>query len=51
MYPALCTEAAMGKRVSIAEEELSEGEYRLVTGSGYLVKFRTLEILEGVFGK
>lgn len=51
LYPALCTEAAMGECVSVAEEQLSESEYRLVTDSGYLLKFRTLEILESVFGK
>lgn len=51
LYPSLCTEAAMGERVNIAKEQLSESEYRLVTDSGYLVKFRTLEILNGIFGK
>ena len=51
LYPTLCTEAAMGERVNVAKEQLSESEYRLVTDSGYLVKFRTLEILDGIFGK
>ena len=51
LYPALCTEAAMGDRVTVAMEELSESEYRLVSESGYMIKFRTLEILEGIFGK
>ena len=51
LYPALCTEAAMGERMSIAKEQLSESEYRLVTDSGYLVKFSALEILDGIFGK
>lgn len=50
LYPALCTEAAMGDRLSVAEEALGTSEYRLVTDSGYLVKFRTLEILEEIFG-
>ena len=50
LYPALCTEAAMGERVKIAKEELSSPEYRLVTDNGYLVKFRSLELLEGIFG-
>lgn len=51
LYPALCTEAAMGERVSVAKEQLSEPEYRLVTESGYLIKFRTLEVLESIFGE
>ncbi len=51
LYPALCTEAAMGERLSVAKEQLSEPAYRLVTDSGYLIKFRTLEILEGIFGE
>ena len=50
LYPSLCTEAALGERVDIAEENLSEAEYKLVTGSGYRLKFRTLEILEAVIG-
>lgn len=49
LYPALCTEAALGKTVP-KEEVFSEAEYRLVKGGEYALKFRTLEILESLFG-
>ncbi len=45
LYPALCTEAALGGRVSAEDMALSPEEYRLVTGTGYVVRFRALEIL------
>ena len=49
LYPALCTEAAMGGSVTLGEGALSEAETRLVTSSGYMLRFRTLEILEDIF--
>ena len=48
LYPALCTEGAFGERVA-AEEAFEEGEYKLLTKSGYAVKFRTLELLGSLF--
>ncbi len=49
LYPALCTEAALGGTVTLGEGELSASEERLVTRSGYMLRFRTLEILEDLF--
>ncbi len=49
LYPSLCTDVAMGGTVELREGELSEGEAKLVTSSGYMLKFRTLEILESIF--
>ena len=49
LYPALCTEAAMGGSVTLEAGALSESEARLVTSSGYMLRFRTLEILEDIF--
>lgn len=51
LYPSLCTEAAMGDTLTVAKDALSESEYKLVTDEGYLIKLRTLELLEKVFGK
>ncbi|MBP3436625.1 MAG: stage II sporulation protein R [Clostridia bacterium] len=48
LYPALCTQGAMGEKV--AQDAFKEEEYSFVTKSGYAVKFRTLEILETIFG-
>ncbi len=49
LYPALCTEAALGGTVTLEGGELSASEERLVTRSGYMLRFRTLEILEDIF--
>lgn len=49
LYPALCTRAALGETVPI-DEALTDAEYHLVTDSGYVLRFRTLEILKSIFG-
>lgn len=49
LYPSLCTEVAMGGKVTVEEGDFSEAEEKLITSSGYRVKFRTLEILESIF--
>lgn len=51
LYPALCTEAALGEQVLKEEIPLDDPSRRLITESGYIVKFRTLELLDGIFGK
>lgn len=51
LYPALCTRAALGETVTEEEIALSPEEYKLVTSTGYVLKFRTLEWLESIFGK
>lgn len=48
LYPALCTEAALGRSVS-PEEAFSDPACHLVKGGDYALKFRTLEILETLF--
>ncbi len=50
LYPALCTEGAFGERVS-AEDAFTNSEYKLITKSGYALKFRTLEVLGSLFQK
>ncbi len=50
LYPALCTEGAFGEKIN-AEEVFDESQYKFLTKSGYALKFRTLEILGGLFGK
>lgn len=51
LYPALCTRAALGGTVTEEEIALSPEEYKLVTSTGYVLKFRTLEWLGSIFGK
>lgn len=49
LYPSLCTEVALGESIRIEEEALSEAEKRLITASGFMLRFRTLELLEDIF--
>ena len=50
LYPALCTEGAFGEKIE-AEEAFTKSEYKLLTKSGYAIKFRTLELLGSIFPK
>ncbi len=49
LYPSLCTDVAVGGTVELEEDAFSDAEKRLVTSSGYMLRFRTLEILESIF--
>ncbi|MCQ2386043.1 MAG: stage II sporulation protein R [Clostridia bacterium] len=49
LYPSLCTQAAIGGTVE--ETGLTPAQNDLVTKGKYSVKFRSLELLSGLFGK
>lgn len=48
LYPSLCTEVALGEKVS-PETAFADPEYRIISGSPYALKFRTLELLGSLF--
>ena len=49
LYPSLCTDLAMGETLGVDESALTDAEQRLVTSSGYMLRFRTLELLKDWF--
>lgn len=44
MYPPMCLDCALGEKETLSEEELS-----LISGSGYNVKFKLLELSASLF--
>ena len=46
MYPPLCLECALGDCTDFSDEE-----YRIISESGYNVKFKLLELSSSVFGR
>ena len=54
LFPRMClSAAATEQKASCLAAGLSEGQYRFITGSdgtGYRVRFKLVEIVEGIFG-